>query len=83
MGFLRLTGRNTPIIFPIDMTFSEQFRSEVEDFIAKSGMDPTAFGLAVMNDGSFVFDLRRGRSCRVDTIDKVRAFIAQHRERAA
>lgn len=65
------------------MTLSEQFRTEVEGFLADTGMDPTVFGREALNDPSFVFDLRQGRSCRTTTIDRVQAFMSERRAEAA
>lgn len=57
-------------------TLLQSFCDEMEAFIARTGITPTEFGERAMNDGAFVFDLRAGRVPRVDTIDRVRAFMA-------
>jgi hypothetical protein len=56
-------------------TFSEQFRADVEVFLAASRMKPTDFGREAVGDPSFVTRLRQGRSPSLATADKVRAFI--------
>ena len=56
----------------------EQFATEVETYIAASGMTATDFGLAAMNDRSFVHRLREGLDVRAGTIDKVRGWMANH-----
>jgi len=56
-------------------TLSEQFRAEVEEFLARTGTKATEFGRAAAGDPSFVLNLRRGRSPRLATVDKVLAFI--------
>jgi sulfate adenylyltransferase subunit 2 len=56
-------------------TLAEKFLEEIEGFLSMTGMDPTSFGRAAINDPNFVFRLRAGRSPRTRTIDSVRAFI--------
>ena len=52
------------------------FLAEIEEFLAKSNLDPTALGKNALGDPSFVFDLRKGRSPSMRTIDKIRSWIA-------
>jgi len=56
----------------------ELFRTEIETFLTDQEMDPTAFGRRALNDPNFVFDIRDGRSPSAKTIDRARAFMAQH-----
>ncbi|MEE9250933.1 MAG: hypothetical protein V3U93_07370, partial [Alphaproteobacteria bacterium] len=64
------------------MTDSQsQFLAEVEAFLAKNEMKPTVLGRSALNDGKFVFDLRRGRACSLNTVDRVRRFMAEHESR--
>ena len=53
--------------------------AEIEAFLADSGLTATKFGLAAVNDGHLVANLRRGSSVTLKTADRVRAFM---RERA-
>ena len=62
------------------MAITEQFRDEIENFLSTTGMDPTRFGRAVMNDPNFVFDLREKRSPTAATMDKVRVWMTAHLE---
>lgn len=62
------------------LSFSQQFLGQVEAFLAETNTDPTRFGIDAMNDPSFVFELREGRSCRSSTMDKVLAYIAERRK---
>ena len=55
-----------------------EFLDRVESFISQSGMYATHFGQRCMGDGSFVFDLRGGRSVTLKTQAKVLDFIKQH-----
>tara|TARA_R100001163_G_C5034384_1_gene173896 strand:- start:649 stop:849 length:201 start_codon:yes stop_codon:yes gene_type:complete len=54
---------------------SNEFLDAVETFIRKRSMYPTEFGAKVMNDGSFVFDLRSGRSVTLKTQARVLDYI--------
>src|SRR5689334_14665081 len=51
--------------------------AEIEAFLADSGLTPTKFGLAAVNDGHLVANLRRGHSVTLKTADRVRAFMRQ------
>ncbi len=48
---------------------------EIELYLATSGMNPSRFGLAAVNDPKLVFDLRAGREPRRATCDRIRAFM--------
>ena len=61
------------------MSLRNDFVAEIRAFLVSSRMDATTFGREVMNDPNFVFEVERGRSVRVDTIEKVRRFMADHR----
>lgn len=61
---------------------------EIEDFISlhRADLTDTGFGLAAVNDGKFVAQLRGGRRVWPETAEKVRAFIRDYpasAERAA
>ena len=53
--------------------------TEIEGFLAEYGVTPTKFGLAAVNDGHLIKNLRSGTSVTLKTVDKVRAFMAQQR----
>jgi phosphopantothenoylcysteine decarboxylase / phosphopantothenate---cysteine ligase len=55
--------------------------AEIEDFLSRSGATPTKFGLASVNDGHLVANLRRGHSITLKTADKVRAYMERHAAR--
>lgn len=55
---------------------SQSFLSEIERFLATSGLEPTALGKQALGDPNFVFDLRKGRSPSTRTMDKVKTWIA-------
>lgn len=62
---------------PTMQTLSEQFRAEVEAFLARTRTKPTEFGRLAAGDPSFVLSLRRGRSPTLATVDRVLAFIRE------
>src|SRR2546421_3305014 len=53
--------------------------TEIEGFLAEFGVSPTKFGLAAVNDGHLIKNLRGGTSVTLKTADKVRAYMAQAR----
>ena len=56
--------------------------TEIEGFLAESGLSPTKFGLAAVNDGHLLKNLRSGASVTLKTADKVRAYMSQQRHLA-
>lgn len=63
------------------MMMTDQFRDHVEAFLAATGFKPTEFGRQAVGDPSFVLNLRRGRSPRLATADKVMTFISAYQAR--
>lgn len=59
----------------LGMITQADFAQAVESCIAATGMTPTTFGKEALGDPTFVFELRRGRSCGLKTVDRVMAFI--------
>jgi phosphopantothenoylcysteine decarboxylase / phosphopantothenate---cysteine ligase len=53
--------------------------SAIEAFLVEFGVSPTKFGLAAINDGHLVKNLRGGASVTLRTADKVRAYLAEQR----
>jgi phosphopantothenoylcysteine decarboxylase/phosphopantothenate--cysteine ligase len=53
--------------------------TEIEAFLAETGLTATKFGIAAVNDGHLVANLRRGASVTLKTADRVRAYIGQQR----
>lgn len=66
---------------PTMSMITNHFRDQVEAFLAATGFKPTEFGRQAVGDPSFVLNLRRGRSPRLTTADKVMAFIAAYQAR--
>lgn len=53
---------------------------EIDAFLADTETTETRFGREALNDGNFVRRLRAGNGITVATIDRVRAYIAEHRK---
>jgi hypothetical protein len=53
----------------------------IERHLRRTGMTPSRLGREVLNDSSFVRDLRRGRELRPKTDAKLRAYLQQHEAR--
>src|SRR5262245_41854632 len=56
-------------------TLARALLAEIEAFLADTGLTPTKFGLAAVNDGHLVTNLRKGNSVTLKTADRVRALI--------
>ena len=65
------------------MTQSEAFIAQVDEFLARSEMTPTAFGRAAVNDPNFVADIRNGRKPNLGLVDRVHAFMRSHEQETA
>ena len=46
-----------------------------QNFLRRTEIPPTRFGRNAMGDPRFVFDLRKGRDPRPETVERVRAFL--------
>jgi phosphopantothenoylcysteine decarboxylase/phosphopantothenate--cysteine ligase len=57
----------------------QELLTEIEAFLALTGLTPTKFGIAAVNDGHLVANLRRGNSITLKTADRVRAYMARER----
>lgn len=55
---------------------TEAFLSEIEAFLAHSGISASAFGRAAVADPNFVGDLRTGRAPSLRLVDRARDYIA-------
>ena len=60
---------------------TEEIRTQVEDFLAKTGMAATTFGMMALRSGAFVRELRAGRLPRAGTIAKLGQFMREAEER--
>jgi hypothetical protein len=57
------------------MTADDSFRRHVEDYLRRSGMNASDLGRFAIGDTGFVLELRRGRSPRLRTVDKILAWM--------
>lgn len=51
----------------------------IEAFLSQTGMMPTVFGKAALNDPTFVFKLRKGRRVWPETAERVEDFMRQRK----
>ena len=54
--------------------------ADIREWCSVHGVALTGFGMAALNDPSFVADLESGRECRRATLAKVREYMASHSE---
>jgi hypothetical protein len=64
------------------MTSAEAFLKDIERFLKRTGMKPTAFGKEAVGDGNFVTDLREGRAPSLRLVERVNSYIRSHQEPA-
>jgi hypothetical protein len=57
---------------------TETLLAEVDRFLERTGMSPTAFGKNAVRDPNLVRCLRAGRESRFPRVQRIRAFIASH-----
>lgn len=66
----------------VGMTLAKTLLEEIEVFLNRSSLTPTKFGLAAINDGHLVANLRRGQSITLRTADRVRTYM-RHEQASA
>src|SRR5499427_5569255 len=64
-------------------TTSDQILSEIREFCRATQTAESTFGRLVVNDGKLVSRLRDGAKITTGTLDKVRAYLSEHRPRPA
>jgi hypothetical protein len=60
------------------MSIQQTFLNEIEAFLERSGMTPSAFGKGAVQDPNFVGDLRAGRSPSLGLVERVYLFISMN-----
>ena len=65
------------------MSTRQQILREIDAFLREFGVSGTAFGERAINDRTLVGTLRGGRELKSVTIDKLRAYMARERKKAA
>lgn len=63
------------------MRYVENFRQQVDEFLAATGMSRTQLGLRALNDSAFYTDLRGGKAISLRRADRVISFMADYRAR--
>src|SRR6516225_3642807 len=58
---------------------SDQILGEIRDFCRATRTAESTFGRLVVNDGKLVSRLRDGAKITTGTLDKVRAYLSEHR----
>jgi sulfate adenylyltransferase subunit 2 len=64
------------------VSLTAQFVSEIDSFLERTATDASALGKQALGDPNFVFDLRKGRSPSMRTIEKVKAWMTKQIEPA-
>ena len=63
---------------------TEQFISEIDAFLTRSGMTPTAFGWDALKDPNFVGDLKKkGRQPTLGVVGRVQSYIRSRETESA
>lgn len=60
------------------MLTRDQILADVEAHMQRKGLRPTQFGKQALRDPNFVFDLRKGRSIGINTIERVYEFMREN-----
>src|SRR5882672_9337244 len=62
---------------------ADQVLGEIRDYCRATRTAESTFGRRVVNDGKLVSRLRDGAKITTGTLDKVRAYLSEHRPRSA
>jgi hypothetical protein len=63
------------------MSTQVKFLDEIEQFLRERGIAETTFGRRAVNDGKFVGRVRAGHNLTLMTMDRVRKFMSDEREK--
>ena len=58
------------------------FIAKVDAFLKRHDMKPAVLGKEALNDTSFVIRLKAGRNTRIDTMERVEAFMLEYDKQA-
>src|SRR5258707_6266759 len=58
---------------------AEQLLNEIADYCRRVGMAESTFGRRAVNDGKLVSRLKIGGRVTMETVERVRAFMSEHR----
>lgn len=59
----------------------KEFLQTIEDFLSRTAMSASTFGMTTIGSPNFVSDLRKGRECREETQNRVLKFINNYEEK--
>lgn len=59
---------------------NEELQKKIEDFLAKTGMSATSFGINAVNSPVLVFQIREGRGCGEEVQKRITDFIEGYNE---
>src|ERR1044072_2175673 len=62
---------------------NDAIRRELADFCRRPGVAESPFGRRAVNDGKLAARLRNGGRITTDTLDRIREFMASHRDKPA
>jgi len=65
------------------MSTVEALLREIAEFCEEFGLSESTFGRRVMSDGKFVERVRHGGGLTVANLDRIRAYIADERQKKA
>jgi|GEM_PF-2171626 len=66
-----------------NMNAKQIFTKSILDYCKSKGMSKRDFGMAAMGDPNFVYQIIKGRSVSLDTVDKVNGFMKPAKKWAA
>ncbi len=61
------------------MSTVAELLSDIDSYLADSGIAETTFGRLAVNDGKFVGRLRSGAGVTIATVDRVKAYLRQEK----
>ena len=65
------------------MNSVDRFLADIDAFLARTGLAESAFGRRAVHDGSFISDIRKGRSPSLGLVDDTYQFMREYeREKA-
>lgn len=59
----------------------KEFLQTIEDFLSRTKMSVSTFGMTTIGSPGLVYDLRKGRECREETQNRVLKFINTYEEK--
>jgi hypothetical protein len=60
------------------MGIRTELLTEINDYLAASGVAESTFGVLSVNDGKLVGRLRAGKGITIETVERVRKYIADN-----